>query len=247
MSSAGRSPSASPPESKSEHDQRRLRAEYARRDRHLADSDRYSLSNSAYLFATQRRQCVTLELLRLHGQSNLSGKRVLEMGCGGGNILHEYLGYGAKPELLHGVDLLYERVSGAHARLPRVSLTCADGQRLPYSVNSFDLVLQYTALSSVLDENLRQHIADELLRVVKAGGMIIWYDFWLNPTNAQTHGIRPVEIRRLFPACRYDLRRVTLAPPITRRLVKLSRELCVGLESLRVFNSHYLAIIQPGA
>jgi hypothetical protein len=36
---------------------------------------------------------------------------------------------------------------------------------------------------------------------------------WLNPTNPQTRGIRPAEIRRLFPDCKYHFERITLTPP----------------------------------
>jgi hypothetical protein len=82
-------------------------------------------------------------------------------------------------------------------------------------------------------------------RVLKPGGLLLWYDFWLNPLNRQTRGVRPSEIRALFPNCRYTFRRVTLAPPVTRWLAPHSWLSCYLLENLRVFNTHYLAIIQP--
>ena len=84
-----------------------------------------------------------------------------------------------------------------------------------------------------------------MMRVVKAGGLILSYDFWLNPTNPQTRGIRPSEIRRLFPGCRFEFQRITLAPPIARRSVPISWLLSAFLEKLSLFNSHYLVAIQP--
>jgi hypothetical protein len=75
--------------------------------------------------------------------------------------------------------------------------------------------------------------------------MILWYDFWLNPTNPQTEGIRPSEIRTLFPGCDFEFRRITLAPPLARRLVPVSWVVAFLLEKLRVFNSHYLVAIRP--
>ena len=84
------------------------------------------------------------------------------------------------------------------------------------------------------------------MRVLTRTGMIVWYDFWLNPTNPQTRGIRLGEIRRLFPDCRLDVRCVTLAPPIARRVVPLSWTLALVLENLRALNSHYLVGIKPG-
>jgi ubiquinone/menaquinone biosynthesis C-methylase UbiE len=167
------------------------------------------------------------------------------MGCGGGGVLTEYLGFGASPENLFGIDLLFDRLLHAHHRLPGSGFSNADGQSLPYPSKTFDLVLQYTAISSILDPEIRLNICAELLRVLKSGGMILWYDFWLNPTNPQTRGIRPSEIRRLFPGCRFKFHRITLAPPIARRLVPISWQLSALLEKLTVFNSHYLAVIRP--
>ncbi len=222
----------------------RLRAEYARRAQRLADSDRYSLSNPAHLFMVQQRQRATLRLLRQQGMYPLRGKRILEVGCGSGGVLLEFLGYGAEPHLLHGVDLLPDRLQDARRRLPHLPLVCADAQSLPYPSVSFDLVLQYTVFSSVLDDGVKTSLAREMLRVLKPDGLILWYDFWINPTNPHTRGIRPLEIRRLFPACTFTFRRVTLAPPLARWLVRVSWMLCALLESLRVLNSHYLVAIR---
>jgi len=84
-----------------------------------------------------------------------------------------------------------------------------------------------------------------MLRVLKPNGIILWYDFWLNPTNPQTRGIRPKEIRELFPNCNFEFHKITLAPPIARRIVPLSWGLALFLEGLKIFNSHYLVVIRP--
>jgi len=168
-------------------------------------------------------------------------------------VLTEYLGFGASPENLFGVDLLFDRLLHAHHRLPGSGFSNADGQSLPYASNTFDLVLQYTAISSILDPGIRRNICADMLRVLrnpdpasgKPGGMILWYDFWLNPVNPQTRGIRPAEIKRLFPNCSYEFHRITLAPPIARRIVPLSWMLALFLENLKIFNTHYLVAIRP--
>lgn len=230
--------------SPSSRDLDRLRTEYARRAQRFAGSDIYSPFNPAHLFMVQQRQRAMLRLLRQCGIYPLAGKRILEVGCGSGGVLLEFLGYGAEPPLLHGVDLLPDRLDEAHCRLPHLPLVCADGQSLPYPPASFDLVLQYTVFSSILDDSIKVSMAYEMLRVLKPDGMIFWYDFWINPANPQTRGIRPAEIRRLFPGCAFTFRRVTLAPPIIRRLVRFSWVLCILLEGLKVLNSHYLVAIQ---
>ncbi|MDP2776298.1 MAG: hypothetical protein Q8O48_01540 [Anaerolineales bacterium] len=56
-------------------------------------------------------------------------------------MLTEYLGFGASPENLYGVDLLFDRLLHAHHILPGSGFANADGQFLPYSSKTFDLVL----------------------------------------------------------------------------------------------------------
>lgn len=220
----------------------RLRLEYDARQQRLANSDIYSFFNLSYLFALQQRQRDTLKLLHRAGWSDFANKRVFEVGCGRGGVLIEYLAFGATS--LSGIDLLADRVVEAKARLPQAVLSCADGQHLPFACGSFDLVLQYTAFSSVLNDTVKRNMAREMLRVLHPGGLILWYDFWLNPINPQTRGIRLAEIKQLFPDCVYTSRRVTLAPPIARRLVRVSWLACALLEKFRLFNTHYLVAIR---
>ncbi len=224
-----------------EHDDlARLRREYAARERRMAGSDRYSIFNPAHLFMIQQRQRIALQLLRQLGFDHLNEKRILEVGCGQGGVLLEYLAYGPSPSHLHGTDLLPNRLEEVRRRLPHLPLTCADGQHLPYATRAFDLVLQYTVFSSLLDQKSKANLASEMLRVLKPGGLILWYDFWLNPTNSRTRGIRLREIKALFPGCSYYVRRVTLAPPIARRVVPLSWLAGYLLEAMPFLRTHNL-------
>lgn len=223
-----------------------LRAEYSRRDQALHDRDLYSPLNPGHLFMLQSRQQATLRALTEAGVHSLSGLHILEVGCGKGGVLLEYLGLGAHQALLCGIDVLEDRVAAARELLPRAHLVTGDAQDLPFDGESFDVVLQYTAFSSVLDRHARARMAAEMMRVLrKPAGLIIWYDFWTNPTNRQTCGIRLPEIRSLFPGCRVAARRITLAPPLVRRIAPCSFLACGLLESFRLLNSHYLAVIQP--
>ena len=56
-------------------------------------------------------------------------------------MLAEYLGFGASPENLYGVDLLFDRLLHAHHVLSSSGFANADGQSLPYPSKTFDLVL----------------------------------------------------------------------------------------------------------
>ncbi len=222
----------------------RLRDEYEDRKTRLAGKDLYSFFYAPYQFAIQQRQRALIQALKRLGLASLKGKRILEVGCGSGGVLLEYQLLGAEPENLFGIDLLHDRLVEAHHKLPLSGVSCADGQHLPFPDRSFDLVLQYTAFSSVLDEKIKQQMAADMLRVLRPGGAVLWYDFWLNPTNPQTRGIRPAEIKSLFAGCSVSVSKITLAPPIARRLVPLSWGLAALFESFRLLNSHYLAVIQ---
>lgn len=222
----------------------RIRSEYASRRERFQGSDLYSLFNPAQLYTIQQRQRAVLKCLRVNGLYPPTDKYILELGCGAGGVLLEMLSSGVMGCNLHGADLLFDRLQLARQNLT-VPLACADGQNLPYASHSFDLVMQFTVFSSVLDDKVRANLAAEMMRVARPNALMLWYDFWLNPTNKQTRGLRPAEIRQLFPNCAIEFHKITLAPPIARRIVPISWGLAFFLESLGVFNTHYLAAIRP--
>lgn len=226
-------------------DLERLKAEYADRSVRLEGSDIYSPLNPSYLFAIQQRQRAIARLLQTSGIGSLTNKFILEIGCGRGDVLHELLVHRMDGGNLYGVELLPDRLTDAQMRFPGVHLAAADAQNLPYSAQQFDVVVQFTVFSSILDETIKTNIAAEMLRVVKPDGLILWYDFWLNPTNPQTKGIRKPEIQELFPNCRFIFKRITLAPPIARKLVPLSWTVSALLEKFLFLNTHFLVAIRP--
>ena len=84
-----------------------------------------------------------------------------------------------------------------------------------------------------------------MLRVTKPDGLILWYDFlYDNPKNPDVRGVRKREIQRLFPGCSVGLRKVTLAPPIVRRLAARAWWLCTILEAIPLLRTHYLGVIR---
>ena len=177
--------------------------------------------------------------------SDFENKSLLEIGCGSGGVLHDFEKWGTFESNILGIDLLFDRLMEAKQRLPNALIAESNGEYIPFQSNRFDIVLQFTALSSILDANIRQNVANEMLRVLKPDGLIIWYDFWLNPMNRQTHGITKKEIKHLFGnGCRYAFHKITLAPPIARKLVPISRIAAEILESIRIFNTHWLVFIR---
>src|SRR5262247_4181297 len=81
-----------------------LKERYARR--HDDSSWRYNPLNPAVLLATQERQRAMAKLFVSLGWANLAEVRLLEVGCGTGCNLLEFLRLGFTPEHLQGIELL---------------------------------------------------------------------------------------------------------------------------------------------
>jgi ubiquinone/menaquinone biosynthesis C-methylase UbiE len=223
----------------------RVRSAYARRDVRR-DQKTYSYFNVGNLFIIQERERRLLALLARHGYSDLSERSILEVGCGSGFWMRQFIHWGAKPENIAGVDLRPECITKARHLCPAgVKLDCLNAMQLPYGPGAFDLVMQSTTFSSILDSDTREQVAAEMLRVVKHSGAILWYDFFVNnPANHDVRAVRKEEIDRLFPGCKVFTERVTLAPPLARRLARFSWSLCQALVGLRILNTHYVALIR---
>jgi len=223
----------------------RIKAAYRRRQ----CGDLYSWFNPGQLFLLQERERQVLNLLRHLGLNRLEGQKILEVGCYNGYWLGEFIKWGARPENLAGIDLFYEYlVEARSSQSPKVSLVQANAAFLPLASSTFDLVLQSTVFTSILDAAMKQAVAKEMLRVLKPRGHILWYDYYRhNPWNKDVRGVKRGEIYRLFPGCEIKLSRLTLAPPLARLLVPYSPLFCSILEKLLFLNTHYLGIISKAA
>lgn len=208
-------------------------------------ADLYSFFNPANLFIVQGRDRAMLEAFTKNGIRQLENKKILDIGCGRGNELRNLVRYGAAPENLYGFDLLPDRIEAARALSPNIDFRCGNAVALPYEHESFDLVMQMTVFTSILEGNMKQQVAAEMIRVLKPNGIILWYDYHMNnPKNPDVRGVRKEEIYRLFPDCDIYLRRITLAPPLARAIAPYSWLLCHILEKLPLLRTHYLGIIK---
>jgi hypothetical protein len=97
----------------------------------------------------------------------------------------------------------------------------------------------------VLDVAMKQAMAAEMLRVLRPGGLILWYDVFVrNPWNPYLQPIGKREIRRLFPGCSFEVRRVGLAPPLIRLMAPRSWLACSLLARVPQLRTHYLGAIR---
>ena len=156
-------------------------ARYAQR----IDDGRYDPLRPEVMLARQERERTLIGLLRRHLCKPLRDLDLLEVGCGSGDNLLELLRLGVDPARLVGNELLPERVAAARARLPAASVVHAgDATALPFDAACFDLVLQVTVFSSLLDDAFQQRLADRMWHWLRPGGAVLWYDFtWDNPRN----------------------------------------------------------------
>jgi SAM-dependent methyltransferase len=220
-----------------------LRERYARRS--WADS-RYSRLNPAVLLAAHERERAIVDLFARLGWRDLSDRRVLEVGCGTGANLLDLLSLGFAPRNLVGIELLPDRFAHAMQTLPSaVTLMQGDASLVKLPDESEDIVLQSTVFSSLLDAPFQWRLAQAMWRWVRPGGGVLWYDFTVdNPGNRDVRGVPVSRIRELFPDGRVQYQRVTLAPPIARRVCALHAVLYPVFNVLPLLRTHVLAWIE---
>lgn len=222
----------------------RIRAEYARRSQEIAP-DFYGWQRVVTQYYLSRTMSAAIRGLAAIDMFPLDGRSVLDIGCGEGTWLLEFSQWGVAASDLHGLDLDQQRLGNARQKLPAAELHCGSAGQLPWPDASFDLVSQFTVFTSVLQPQLRSSMAQEMLRVLKPAGAILWYDFRLNnPRNPNVRGIGAAELRSLFSGCDVRLQSVTLAPPLARVVVPCSWMAALMLEKLPFLRTHYVGIIR---
>ncbi len=150
-----------------------------------------------------------------------------------------------RPRELVRTDLLPNRIDEAQQLQPNAHFSCGNAEQLPYEDAFFDIVLQFTVFTSILDPTMRKNVAREMVRVLRPQGIIVWYDYFLNnPRNPDVRGVGRREIRRIFPGCRILLSRLTLAPPLARAVAGRSPSLAYLLQGLPFLCTHYLGVIR---
>jgi ubiquinone/menaquinone biosynthesis C-methylase UbiE len=160
-------------------------------------------------------------------------------------MLRRLLEFNAEPSLLFGVELVEEYAAEARHLSPHIKIMQGNAAALPFADASFDLVHQATVFTSILDPKMKQAVASEMLRVLSPGGLILWYDFFVdNPRNQDVRGVTKKEIRELFGGCELKVRRITLAPPIGRIVTRFSPLWYLVLSNLKLFCTHYLVLMK---
>jgi ubiquinone/menaquinone biosynthesis C-methylase UbiE len=209
---------------------------------------RYSLLRPGELLMAQHRERRLLRLLCNNGVFDLTHFRILEVGCGRGHRLLDCVRWGARPQNLTGVDIMKPLLLEARSNLPAVSFILASASGLPFADAQFDAVTQFTVFSSILDAEMRRAVAQEMWRVLRPGGFVLWYDFrYPNPRNKDVRPVGRREIIKLFPEASINIHSLTLAPPISRALAPWSMFTCEAAALLPFLRTHYAALIRKPA
>jgi SAM-dependent methyltransferase len=106
-----------------------------------------------------------LDLVKKYVQ--LSGKRILDIGCGIGMYAQKFKEEGAE---VWGIDIDEENIKEARQLNPGINFSVGLAEKLPFADNFFDAVFLHEVLEHVSDD--RKAIS-EAYRVLKPGGQII--------------------------------------------------------------------------
>lgn len=207
----------------------------------------YSWLNPDVHLSAHESDRAMLNLFARAGIRDLSRLSLLEIGCGGGGNLLRLLRWGFDPANLYGNELLPARFGEARRRLP-AAVTLLEGDASELDCGAFDIVFQSTVFSSILDDRFQEKLANRMWDMTRPGGAVLWYDFsYDNPRNPDVRGVPPRRIRQLFPHSAPVMRRVTLAPPVSRPLTRISARLYPVLNALPLLRTHILCWIPKAA
>ncbi len=221
----------------------RIKLEYRRRDREV-NGDQNAPWQPAAWFMVEGRNRSAAVMLHQSAVFPVTGDQCLEVGFGSLGWLSELIGWGVRESDLHGIEIDAARAGRAREILPAADLRIGDAVNLPWNDGSFHLTICSTLFTSVLDHNVRQLLANEIVRVMAPGGALLWYDFaYDNPANANVKGIKRAEIRRLFPTLRGKIKTVTLAPPLARLLAPRAWPLATLLEAIPLLRTHLMGVL----
>jgi SAM-dependent methyltransferase len=119
-----------------------------------------------------------IEALREHGlkTSDMADLSVIELGCGWGRNLHQFVELGIAARNIAGVDLIEHFIAFGRSQNPALNIAVGDATRTGFGDSAFDVVLLHTVLSAITDRDLHAKLLREAKRLVKPAGLVIVFD-----------------------------------------------------------------------
>lgn len=223
----------------------RIRQAYLRYEADPAVRRRWDPANAGTRAIHAERREALRDLLAAEGRLPLARQRVLDVGCGSGEVLASLVDDGAEPDLLYGVDLRADAIDEARRAHPGMHWQSGNAERIELPSASFDLVLAFTVFSSILDDAMARNLAAEIARLLRPGGALVWYDFrYASPYNANVRAMTAARIAQLFPGWPSTMRTLTVLPPLARRLGRAAPVLYPLLARVTPLRSHRLGLMR---
>lgn len=203
--------------------------------RHGADRNDL-LANPEVLFQSFAIDRANISALRSMDVDR-STARVIDVGCGQGAGLLQFIKLGFSPSNLTGIDNSVERIEKARQLLPAATFEVTSAENLPFESGSFDLVFESTMLGTLESQSLLKSIAKEMIRVTRAGGYIMLADWRYSRRGSGVKtAISNQFVDRVFEvgSATSVVTRVrgALAPPLGRRLSRAAPSLYFLVQTL---------------
>ncbi|MFH1699535.1 MAG: class I SAM-dependent methyltransferase [Candidatus Zixiibacteriota bacterium] len=177
---------------------------------------------------------------------DLSKIMLLEVGCGELFWPEVFVEIGCISENCFGTDIVHQRMLKGRIKGRLGTAITSSVFDLPFMSSSYDLVCQLTLMTSIPKDLDRARAIKEMLRVLKPGGYILWYDFrYNNPKNPYTRAIGKKELYELFAPLPVKLKTITVFPPLARKVPAVGIPLLKFINLFSMLRTHYLALIGP--
>ncbi len=203
---------------------------------------KWSNKNIGNLIIHKEKLTISKQLLKKN-EINLENNKILDVGCAGGDTVKILIELGAKEKNITGIDLRQDRLDAAKKIYPKANFLKMDAGNLKFSSGKFDFINIFTLFSSVNDLESRFKISNEIQRVLKPNGFILYYDLrYNNPANKDVVGIHRDELWLLFSRMKKNINTLTILPPLVRMLGSYTQTLYKIFSKAPVLRTHYIGL-----
>jgi SAM-dependent methyltransferase len=224
-----------------------VKERYARRSGDERGTLWAEILEPAVYLPVQEKERALIRWISDCGLAPIAERRLLDIGCGTGDDLLLLLRLGFEPQFLSGSELLPDRAAVARRRLPtETAILVGDAVTAPLEPGSFDVVMQSTVFTSLLDDAYQQALAGRMWELVAPGGGVLWIDFVFdNPRNPDVRGVPLKRVRELFPeAGRVKSWKISLAPPLSRLVTRVHPSLYGVLNTIPLLRTHVVCWLE---
>ena len=153
-----------------------LRDHYKQADRDSQYEHNWGYVNPVAAAYWRMRDEIVFENITNRFDTLRDSLRVLEVGVGHGHELAKLSQLGIPTSHLCGIDLVLDRLVRASVTYPSIGFSQQDGTRLAFRDATFDIVCQFTCVMHAFSKELQLAICQEMNRVLKPGGIVVWWD-----------------------------------------------------------------------